>query len=369
MTIRILDVGGSPADMGRAHAEAAGDALRRFAADRVALAGDPEWSGRALSRGGVLALAEACIEPHRAYSPALTAELAGMAESAGLTLAEMIVVNGFTDFIDTVYAAAPEAPAWTPAAPPPIAVDDCTAFLVPASRTRSGRSAMGQTWDMHASAEEHVIVLRGAPHDAPAFVTFTTFGCVGMIGMNEHGLAVGITNLSGADGRVGVTWPFVVREVLRERDVEGGLRRILGAPLAGAHSYQLMDAAGRGVNVEATATTSHVTELGDDAVVQTNHCMASATLERQRPRDPVSQASSERRRGRALELLDRDDLDVSDLEALTRDAEAICYRIETPRPLATCGAVVMESVTKTFRAVSGSPREGSYASVTVRARP
>ncbi|MEZ4609969.1 MAG: hypothetical protein R2838_06930 [Caldilineaceae bacterium] len=44
-------------------------------------------------------------------------------------------------------------------------------------------------------------------------MTFTITGCVGMIGMNEHGVAVGINNLLGRDGRPGVHWPFVVRHV------------------------------------------------------------------------------------------------------------------------------------------------------------
>ena len=55
---------------------------------------------------------------------------------------------------------------------------------------------------MHDSATPHVILLRSRPADAPDFLCFTTVGCVGMIGLNEAGVAVGINNLLGADGQI-----------------------------------------------------------------------------------------------------------------------------------------------------------------------
>jgi isopenicillin-N N-acyltransferase like protein len=130
-------------------------------------------------------------------------------------------------------------------------------------------------------------------------VAFTTVGCVGMIGMNEHGVCVGINNLSGGDGDVGVTWPFVVRKALQQRDLDGALRCVTEARLAGAHNYLLLDRAGRGANVEATTTRTVVTPLEGDAVVHANHC-----LRRRRSRSsgpgtrPPSRAASGGRRGR-----------------------------------------------------------------------
>lgn len=365
--MRIIDVAGTPAEMGRRHGLAATDALRAFAAERVALAGDPSWTGRDLGRAEVLALADACACAHRAYAPGLMAELEAMAKASGLSLAELVVVNGFTDFVDAVYGSGPLSAGRDAAVPhaAPAALDDCTAFLVPAERSADGNAMLAQTWDMHEGADEHVVVLRGAPHGAPAFVTFTTLGCVGMIGMNEHGICIGINNLSGGDGRVGVTWPFVVREVLRRRDLDAALRCVQDAALAGAHNYLLMDRHGRGVNVEATSTTSHLTEMRADAVVHTNHCLAPHTLAVQRPRDPISQAGSERRLERAAALADRHDLRPDDLEAFLGDPDAICYRTGPPRSVATCGAVVMRPATLDFWAVGGLPSEGVFERVPV----
>ena len=365
MPITVLDVAGTPSEIGAAHGAFAPDTLRAFAAERVALAGTAEWSGGALPRDGVLALAQACLEAHRAYSSALTEELEALAEAAGIGVAEALVVGGFTDFVDTVYGAV--AASQGVRAPAPPWADQCTAFLVPGSRSADGAAMLAQTWDMHAGAERHVLVLRGAPADAPAFAIFTTVGCLGMIGMNEHGLAVGINNLSGADGRVGVTWPFVVREVLRQRDLDAALRAIVDAPLAGAHNYLVLDAAGRGANVEATATYAHVTHLERDPVVHTNHCLVGETVGRQRERDAAAQASSQARLARAEALLAHADLTPDDLQRVTADTEALCYRGGPPRYLATCGAVVMRPATRDLWAVPGLPSEAPFERVDLRA--
>ena len=364
MPITVLDVAGTPSELGAAHGAYAPDTLRAFAAERVALAGTPEWSGGAIERSQVLALAHACLEAHRAYSPALTEELEALAEAAGIGVAEALVVGGFTDFVDTVYGALSAGHGGVAPASP--GSDQCTAFLVPRERSADGAALLAQTWDMHAGAERHVLVLRGAPTDAPAFATFTTVGCLGMIGMNEHGLAIGINNLSGADGRVGVTWPFVVREALKQRDLDAALRCIVDAPLAGAHNYLVLDAAGRGANVEATATHAHVTPLERDPVVHTNHCLVDETVRRQRERDPAAQASSQARLARAGALLARHDLTPEDLQRITADTEALCYRGGPPRYLATCGAVVMRPATRDLWAVPGLPSEAPFEHVALR---
>lgn len=361
MQVPILDLTGSPYDMGFAHGKAFEAAIRHYAEERVALAGGAAWTGREATRAEVLALAEACLVEHRAYAPDLVEELEGMAAATDLTLAELIVVGGFTDFVDVVanggigtIAALPGVPLETTGA------DDCTAFLVPASRMKDGRAALGQTWDMHEGSTDHLVLLRGRPDDGPAFHVYTTAGAVGMIGMNEAGVSVGINNLMGADGRVGVTWPFVVRKILQADDLEGALAALRGARLAGGHNYIVMDASGRGVNVEAMATSSHETWVEDAAVAHTNHCLVPETIDVQRPREPESQADSEARLRDAQRLLDRHDLTIEDLQQVTADTTHICHRGVAPRFVGTCGGVIMRPGTRELWAVKGMPSEGAY---------
>ena len=354
--IPVLRVRGSFFDMGRDHGDAFADAIRTYAAERVELAGGDPWTGRSLSRHEVLSLARACEAEHRSWAPDLMREVDGMAEATGLTSAELIVAGGFTDFIDAVAAHGAE-PA-KPASPP--AAQNCTAFLVPGSRSATGIGLFGQTWDMHASSAEYVFVLEGAPDDAPAFLAFTTVGCVGMVGMNEYGITVGINNLLGADGAVGVTWPFLVRKVLQQPNFDAALECILEAPLAGAHNYLLMDGEGRGANVEASASYREVTPLEGEPLVHTNHCLLPRSLAAERPRDPASQAHSEARLSRGRDLLASGDLGVEDLMAVTRDEEELCYRGVPPKYVETCGAVVADPAKREFWAVKGLPSEHEY---------
>ncbi len=351
--LRLLEVSGSYYNMGYAHGRAYAADIRRYSEERVALAGSAGWTGHELAREDIIALGEACVAEHEAYAPDLMDELRGIADATGLTLAELIITNGFTDFVDTVYTHARQEAATA------LVADDCTAFIVPNSRTAEGHGFFGQTWDMHASSTDYVILLRCRPNDAPSCLTFTITGCVGMIGMNDAGICVGINNLLGGDGQVGVTWPFVVRKALQQTDIQSALRCIGEARLAGAHNYLLFDKEGNGYNIEATSTASAVTRLDGDAVVHTNHCLVSDTLARCRPRAAASQKSTEARLARATQLLERTETTPDSLMELTRD-ETICVRSTPPLHLESCGAAIMRPATGDFWAVWGLPADNPY---------
>ncbi|MCA9836801.1 MAG: hypothetical protein KC422_07800 [Trueperaceae bacterium] len=359
--IRVLELSGSHYDMGYQHGLSYADSIRHFAQERVRLSAEPMWTGQALSRSDVLDLADACLEEHRRYSQDLVDELQGMADATGLSLAELIIVCGFTDFIDTVYNAA--------RVKVPVAAhegaDNCTAFLVPNQKAVQNHGFYGQTWDMHDTATPHVILLRGKPQNKPEFLAFTTVGCVGMIGMNSEGVAIGINNLSGDDGKIGVTWNFVVRKALEQSNADDALACITEANLAGAHNYMLMDKTGKGYNVEAMSTTQVVTPLEEGPLVHTNHCLLPETQQVQRVREQASQESSEKRLNRGYELLEKNDINENDLQALTRDPEAICVTSKPPRHVETCGAAIMRPATGDFWAVWGLPSENEYEHFTL----
>ncbi len=369
----LLRVAGSPYEMGLAHGRALAASVRSYAAERVALACSPAWSGRRATRDEVLGLARACLAVHEERYPDLAEELRGVAAGAGVSAEELVVSGGFTDLVDAVAAgalggdgppgggaSASGAARRAPSAGAAGDEDDCTAFLVPARRMADGAPAFGQTWDMHEGSAEHLVLLEGRPRGAPAFVVLTTAGCVGMIGMNEAGLTVGINNLTAADGRVGVTWPFVVRAMLREETAEDALRVLLDAPLCGGHNYLVMDAGGSGANVEAMPTAHAVTALGDEVLAHTNHCLDAATRSVERPRLPASQAESEARLRRARELLDDRVLDVEGLKGVTADRRAVCRVGVPPAYVGTCGAIVARPASRELHAVAGRPGEAGY---------
>ena len=360
---------GAPRKLGLAHGQAFTADIRHFAAERVQLAQDPLYTGRTLSRGAVMAIAEACVAAHEAYSADLVDEMRGMADATGLSLAEVLIVGGFTDFVDTASAVGGDFSRAGRPMPASRFVDDCTAFIIP-DGSAGGAGFLGQTWDMHASAAEHVFLMHIVPDHGPRAVIFTSQGCLGMIGMNEAGLAVGINNLSGADGQIGVTWPLVIREMLRQTSADGALDCIQRAPLAGAHNYLIMDAAGAGYNVEAMSSCLGISPLDDGPLVHTNHCLLETTQDMERDRLPAQVAASELRLNVARTLLTDPDLGageitVEDLMALTREPDAICVRPVAPKYVATCGAVIMRPRTRELWAVAGPPTQGEFRRLVV----
>ena len=362
MGLVTLDVSGSPYEAGLTHGRAFASSIASYAAERLKLAAAAGWTGNTLSEREVLGLARECLAEHEAFAPRLVEELRGVAAGAGTGVEELIVAGGFTDFVDAVAGLGPPR---APGSRPLAAVDDCTAFLVPGDLMEDGSAVLAQTWDMHEGSAEHLVMLRGRQAEAPDYLVYTTVGCVGMIGMNEAGLSVGINNLMAADGRVGVTWPFVVRAMLEKETLDEALAVLAGARLAGGHNYLVLDAAGNGANVEAMPTRSHTTILEDRVVVHTNHCLAPETRDVQRPRDKESQASSETRLADAHQLLNDgalqgSGLTLEDVQGVTADTASICHRGTPPLFVATCGAVVMRPGARELWATAGMPSERPF---------
>lgn len=348
--------------MGQQHGRAYNQAIQELAEDRLHLSSSKSWTGKELPRAEVLALGAACLPYHEAYAPDLMEELRGISQATGVGLTELLILNGFTDFIDTVASRTAQSVAASPVPAHPGA-DNCTAFIVSPDATAAGQGFYGQTWDMHDTATPYMILLRGQPANGLLFLTFTITGCVGMIGLNEAGIAVGINNLVAGDGQVGVTWTFVVRKVLAQDNLADALACITGATLAGGHNYLLADATGRGYNVEAMATRCHVEEVTSGAFVHTNHCLISQNVAVERKRLPQSQASSETRLSRGQELLTQGRITLDDLFTVTRDHEAtngICVHPEAPFFLRSCGAAILRPATREMWAVWGSPCENEY---------
>jgi isopenicillin-N N-acyltransferase-like protein len=316
------------------------------------LASNGSWAGRPATTDDAIALATKTLDDHRRYDADLFEEMEAMARAGGISTAEAVIVGGFTDFVDIVRAlGASDLPE----------EDDCTAVIVPDGLTAGGAGWLAQTWDMHDSATEHVVMLQVETAGAPTALVYSTVGCIGQIGMNEAGIAVGINNLTATNGQVGVTWPFVVRKVLKQSTIDDALACVLEAELAGAHNYLLFDDTGSGFNIEAMPGYRAVTKLEDRPLVHTNHALdrEAQTLEAIRP--PELQASSEARLATATRILaGLDTIDESHLVALTREPEAICRRSQPPYHTESSGAVLMQPRSGRMLACWGVPADNEF---------
>lgn len=372
--LRVLRAEGSPFEIGYTHGAAYAEDIALLTEERLRLCTDPTWTGgRVASIDEVLRLGAACLARHEAYAPGLMDEMRGMAAATGLGLNELVVMNGFTDFVDVVANDRAAAELWPDGAARHTEQledeGDCTAFVVDGVASATGQTFIGQTWDMHTTATPHVILLDLAPQGAPRLLTFTITGCVGMIGMNEHGVAVGINNIMGADGRVGIHWPYVVRAMLAQRTVDAALGVLLGARLSGGHNYVLAgpggDGAIQGYNVEATATRFAVTRV-QGFTAHSNHCLAPDLLDFERPRKSLSLTSTCNRLDQAQRFLAerRGRITVETLMKMTRHHEggemSICAHVHPTYDVESSGACIMAPATRELWALWGLPCENEY---------
>lgn len=339
--MRQLDLKGSPSDIGREHGHVLASDIERYVTERLRLAGDGSWSGRRSGRDEILDVGGLTIEAHRRFSPDLFEEVEAMAEASGHSVAEMLVLGGFTDIVDVLRN--------------PVGEDDCTAMLVPNSHADA--AYLAQTWDMHDTARPFIALLRIDPDRGPASIVFTTAGCVGQMGLNEAGIGVGINNLTADQGVMGVTWPFVVRKALAQTSLDAALDIVANAPVAGGHNFLLMGPDGRGFNVEAMPGKSAVDELGARPIVHTNHCVHASTKALEAARPGSLTESSVARLERGQDLTRAGSLDVGKIWSILSDPAAICRRSEPPHHVESCGAIVLRPATREMWASDGIPVE------------
>jgi isopenicillin-N N-acyltransferase-like protein len=290
--MRRIELSGTHAAMGEAFGEAFRAEIAQLYALRLenALRQATQYGGRATSEADLLRLARACLAASERFDPRGTAELRGIARGARLSDERVLAMNGLTDLRDGL--------AWGDL--DEVGAGGCTALIVQRDATADGRPRLAQSWDLASDNAPFVVFVARHPSDGPRTWSLTTVGCQSLMSFNEHGLALGTTNLRTRDAGVGVPYLGLIHRALEERSAEAAARVIAGAPRAGAHSYLALDRAGAGRVLECTGKLAHELVVARGSHVHTNHCQVAAhiALEADTPRK-----SSEARLARMRELL------------------------------------------------------------------
>ena len=340
VAVRVLDLppGATPRTWGRLHGESYRGEIQSLAALRLYLSCK-------VGRFPDVAAVRACAEEHlpilAGYDGALHDELLGIAEGAALTPADIVVVNHYTDLRDLD----PDPARRAAAAAGTVGDGDggCSAIW---SRGDDG-TLLGQTWDMHATAIPYVMMLH-VPDDAhrPESWLLSLTGCLGMAGLNRHGLGICINNLTSLDARVGVVWPALVRRALHQGSARAARDLIMTSPVGSGHHYLVAD--GPEVwGIETSGVLRRVMFRGETPTyVHANHCLdagvaAASTI------PPVS-TTRERQAWLEQSVATAAPRDVADLWRRLGSEEgyprSVCTNMSTPENphgSATCGAIAM----------------------------
>lgn len=362
--MRVLSFEGTPYEIGQAFGESCRAGIHELYEKRLrnALAQAKAYGGVVLDEAAILAISERCLPLVELYAPAGYEELTGIARGAGLDLLRIWAMNALTDLRDV--AAFNDPARWREVAPPPDG-EGCSAFLLQADRSADGAGYCGQTWDLATDNMPHVLVVRRRPLGAPATTCLTTDGCLSLIGMNEHGVAIGTTNIRTTDAQLGVSYLDIIHEGLATRSLEDAVARVREAPRAGAHFYYGMDATGAAAAVECTALRSHRIDVPRGSYVHCNHVLIDEHQGLQ-AKGPLE--SSHHRQGRLSALLEAPRLlSPTDLRAFLADHDGdpngICRH--DSGGISSNASVILCPSQRRFFAVHGPACQGNWIELEV----
>ncbi len=262
-----LEVGGAPADMGRAHGKRFARAVKRnFAFYSKLLV-----SATGAKLPALLRQAGRFAPVMSKHTPDLLEEIRGISSGAGLKLEEVLMINARTDLLvlGRGQSALKEPPG-------------CTAMALE-GRTKLGALALGQTWDWNASVRGNQVLLRLKPKKGPRLLTFTEAGMVGKIGMNQHGLGVTLNFLAhpsdDPEGNPGIPIHCLLRYVMGCQSLEEAVQKISWLPRCASACFTVASSAAavpRAECLELTPTAVGRLPMQGGVLAHTNHYLDPA---------------------------------------------------------------------------------------------
>ncbi len=331
-TLPILELDAQdPQKCGRIHGETLRQKIHEIAEIRLSfMLADTGFS----SVDDVLEIARAHLPVLRRFDVALHDELVGIAEGANLSPERIIVLNHYTDLRDL-------RPGGN------LGDGGCSMVYIPGY----DGPILGQTWDIHGSAEDYVTLLRIKQNNSEV-LTFTIAGCLGMTGMSTKGVAICINNLNSYDARIGVVWPALVRKVLRQDSAILGRDIIMDAHLGSGHHYTIADTNNM-FGIETSGTKKKVTQTGTERIhFHTNHCLDNEMAQTH----GIRQGSTTYERYQTLEQILQQNPPHSAQELFESfGAVSVPRNPNIPHQSATCGAMVMDIGHLQVLACKGAP--------------
>ena len=348
MSIRTLELTGTnPRHHGQQHGEACRDDVRGLYELRLRLMLERT---DLKTEANVCALAERHLPILKDFSADLHAELEGIAEGSGLSPAQILVLNHYTDLRDLgLKDIAPNTQ------------DDpggCSAWFVDDGKV-GGERFLGQTWDMHGSATPYALVLR-IPHPRGELVVFTITGCLGMTGLSSWGTSLTINNLNSLDATLGVVWPAMVRACVQAESAKAAFDLAMKSPIGSGRHYIFADEtdafAMETSGTKKKAVWEHRAGGGRGSWIHTNHCVD----DEMKPTARILPTSTTLKRYDTLKALDDTGRGPTTPKGLFDDfgKVSMAFNPDSPDDTATCGALVMDLRRKEILACKGLPGPG-----------
>lgn len=269
---------GTPKQMGTSFGESFRKEIHEFAQSRLTRLKQyaKEYCQTSIDEKELISRVTELLPWHQHYDADVWSEFCGIAEGANISHEMLMIGMGYTDLRDYI----------TQEINTELSdVGGCSAFIVPNAISKQGMLC-GQTWDMTVEAFNYLVLVHRKPDKGPETLYLTTMGCLGLIGLNSNGIAIGNTNLMAIDNRPGVHYLFTISRALNTASMNEATGAIVNTPRMAGHNFYVANAAS-GTNIEATARLAYCSLIEDKPHVQTNHYLNNSlqSLEKDLPKN------------------------------------------------------------------------------------
>lgn len=348
--MQIVDCYGTPSERGQMHGEtlrtAIAEALAAWEAATMRALGDRAPASFDAYCTGFLENTTLMEHAARA-TPDLHAEVLGIAGGAGQPPARIAAYNLMDE--QWWYNALPTAP-------PP----GCSLVAAP----MAGGYLLAQNMDLPAHMEGAQVALRLAGPDIPQQIVLSAAGLIGLTGINETGLAVGVNTLLVLNhASDGLPVAFVTRHTLAARSRKEARERLFDTQHASGQHFALVSKDGI-TSLEGAASGTADLPVSDDLLLHTNHPLANTGIDK-RAEARLTQAGFNRSSVTRLEWLEQNRariVDARSVQAIFDDDTApICMRAHTNGGSSTFATVLYELTERpTVRMRKGMAGSGAW---------
>jgi isopenicillin-N N-acyltransferase like protein len=253
-------------------------------------------------------------------------EMEGIALGSGFHINEILALNCRTEILPPTFldvaASTSDAARRKNTALGLFDLGECTSVAIAGRRSADGFTRVAQNWDWIGYQRQNVLALRVHRDDPwPSFLTLTEAGILAKIGVNEHGLAVGLNILRATNDRehVGIPVHIFQRMALDCASVDAVVALAESLIFAASSNAILGDATGRVCSLEYSPNGAAAIPPDQGVVAHTNHFADAELFKHQAPL--AQMLTTEPRLARANHHISRwpDYIDDDHLQALLRD--------------------------------------------------
>ncbi len=356
MSVRVLQLNGTPREIGRQHGEQA----RALVKDNLRFYMHLWQNMGGVGREKILSDVEPFVPFIERYDADLVEEMRGVAEGAGVEFREIAALNARTEL---TFACLPNTLKESSSG-------GCTSFGLLPEVTEQGHLIIGQNWDWRAEARDACVVLQISQQGKPNIVMHAEAGTIGHRGINSAGMGVCINYIrSEIDAfRPGLPFLIKLRGILNSTRMSDALKMLMTYVGPNSMNMILAQQGGEIVDVENLPNDLLFLYPQDGILTHSNHFESPMLRVRDTGKSTLPDTIYRSRRLRRLLEARRGRLNVDTIrEALTDHFSApdsICrHPDEQFAPMdqwMTVSSIILDLTELTLRYSEGPACQGPY---------